>query len=152
MIYTEQSSENTMTINQEDHHDNNYNKAHAPGRFLTPEDCECIKAAYATNIGNSMTAAVAHMIEQAFENGLTADQIVMAINETGFAPRPSPAYLRAILKNWTEHGVTLYRAKSNMDRPEPWWKQSTFNYQQHNYSETDFNSNFFYDPAKDYAQ
>lgn len=125
MNYAEQSENNTMTkINEQDHQHNDYNKAHAAGRFMTPEDCECIKDAYLANIADSMTGAVAHMIEQAFEKGLTASEIVMAIEETGFAPRPSPYYLKAILERWAEYGVTVSKIRhlSRMNHAEPWWK------------------------------
>lgn len=106
---------------------NNYNKAHATGRFMTPEDCERIKEAYRDNINSEfLTAAVAHMIEKAFNSGLTADEIVMAIEETGFAPKPSPWYLRKVLENWAESGCIMSRINKERSHPnyevKPWWK------------------------------
>lgn len=108
------------------HHDNN-NYSHAAGRFMTPEDCEAIKTAYQDNINSEfMPGAVAHMIEDAFKAGLTAEEIIMAIEETGFAPRPSPHYLRKILQNWAESGCVMSKLSHknchvNYD-VKPWWK------------------------------
>lgn len=113
----------TKAISAEDYNNYYYN-THDTGRFLTPEQGEAIKQAYLDNIADSMTGAVANMIEQAFKNGLTADEIVMAIEETGFAPRPSPAYLRKILENWALNGVTVskIRHECSANRALPWWK------------------------------
>lgn len=110
-------------ISQEDH-DNYYYNTHTSGRFLTPENGEAIKTAYLENISDTMTGAVAHMIEDAFKNGLEAAEIVMAIEETGFAPRPSPAYLRKILENWVTNGVTVSKIRHEVqsNRGQPWWK------------------------------
>lgn len=110
-------------ISTEDHNNYYYN-THATGRFLTPEQGEAIKQAYLDNISDQMTGAVASMIESAFKNGLEAEEIVMAIEETGFAPRPSPAYLRRILENWVISGVTVskIRHEHSVNRALPWWK------------------------------
>ena len=103
------------------HHDyNNYNISHGAGRFMNPEQCEAIREAYVDNI----TGAVAKLIEQAFDAGLTVDEIVMAIEETGLAPRPSPYYLRAILKNWAETGVTVSKLQHevHVNTAMKWWR------------------------------
>lgn len=104
---------------------NNYNNNiyTGAGRVMTPDECEAIKEAYVDNIG-SMTGSVAKIIEQAFEAGLTSEEIVMAIEETGLAPNPTPYYMRAILKNWAESGVTVSRIRhlSKANNASKWWK------------------------------
>lgn len=102
VLTTNTTTSSTTSINDElssatpDNY-NNYNIPHGTGRFLSPEQCESIRQAYVDNISDTMTGAVARMIEDAFKHGLEADEIVMAIEETGFAPRPSPWYLKKIL-------------------------------------------------------
>ena len=117
----------TQEQEQQNHDQDNYNNnyyTHAPGRFLSPEQGEAIKSAYLENIGDTLPGAVAHMIERAFAAGLTAEEIVMAIEETGFAPRPSPWYLKKVLENWVENGVTVSRIRHEVssNRGVPWWK------------------------------
>lgn len=121
------SNSNTRSIiTQESEHNNYYNNnyTHGTGRFLSPEQCEAIKIAYVENISERVPGAVAHMIEKAFANGLEANEIVMAIEETGFAPNPSPWYLKKILENWVENGVTVSRIRHEISRNQglPWWK------------------------------
>ena len=126
---------NTTTV---DHHNSNYNNYNYNNRYtdpgvrvektLSPEEGEAIVEAYKLNISEyGMTAAVAQEIEQAYAKGLTAEEIILAIEETGFAPRPSPAYLRAILRNWAFSGVTVTKnpvGGSNIktNNAQPWWK------------------------------
>lgn len=109
---------------QQQQHQNNYNNTHGAGRSMTPEDCEAVKEAYMANISDTMTGAVAAMIEKAFSRGLTQAEVIMAIEETGFAPRPSPQYLRKILENWCDSGVTFCRSRgiNRTNKAAPWWK------------------------------
>ena len=121
------NSSNTRSIEQHQEHYNNYynnNYTHGAGRFLSPERCEAIKMAYVENISDRVPGAVAHMIERAFASGLEADEIVMAIEETGFAPQPSPWYLKKILENWVTYGVTMSRIRheQKINQGVPWWK------------------------------
>lgn len=113
---------------QEQHDYNNYNYyiPHGAGRVpekLLPSDMEKIREAYVDNIGD-LTGAVARMIETALHSGLTADEVVMAIEETGFAPRPSAWYLKKVLENWAEDGVTVskYRHKIRANKAKKWWR------------------------------
>jgi len=64
------------------------------------------------------------MIEKAFANGLEANEIIMAIEETGFAPQPSPWYLKKILENWVTNGVTVSKIRHlvSANRGLPWWR------------------------------
>lgn len=132
MTNNQHHQENTMTssrniIRQENQHDidNNYNNIHTePGVLFTCEDLERIKDAYVDNISDRLTGAIAAMIEKAMHAGLTADEIIMAIEETGFAPYPSPRYLQKILENWAMNGVTVSRIlhEVSANKASPWWK------------------------------
>ena len=90
---------------------------------VTPDQMQDIRRAYEDNVG-PLTGAVAQLIEQALAHGLTPDEVVMACEETGFAPRPSPRYLRKVLMTWAETGVTVSRLR-HTTRPNEalrWWK------------------------------
>lgn len=122
-------SNNTMnsnTISHDYYYNNNYTTQ--PGvsqeKCLSAEDCETIKQAYLNNISDTMSMAVANMLEKAYEHGLTVDEIVMAIEETGFAKDPTPWYLRKILENWAENGVSFSRIRHTYGKNKavPWWK------------------------------
>ena len=108
---------------QFDNNNNNNNISHGAGRVLTAEEGEAIRDAYTDNIG-AMTGATARMIEQAFDGGLTANEIILAIEETGMAERPTPWYLRAILRNWAETGVTVARltGECRANKATKWWR------------------------------
>lgn len=105
------------------YYNNNYNIRDSEERILKECDCELLKEAYNDNIGR-MTGAVANMLEKAFERGLEVDELVMAIEETGFAPNPSAYYLKAILENWVTNGVTISRIKHQIkvNKGHKWWR------------------------------
>lgn len=111
--------------NEVDHHDynNNYNYIHGAGRALQKCDQQLLLEAYNDNIGE-MTGAAAKLLERAFDSGLTVDELVMAIEETGLAPRPSAYYLKAILENWARNGVTVSKMRHQIkaNRAIKWWK------------------------------
>ena len=112
--------------NHDDYNNNNYNIAPGAGRvprLMLPEDMEMIRDAYLDNIG-PMTGAVAKLIETAIDHGLTAKEVVMAIEETGLAPRPSAYYLKAILENWAQNGVTVSKLRREVqaNSARKWWK------------------------------
>ena len=91
-----------------------------------PEEGERIVEAYCANVAESMTMAVARMIEGAYQAGLTVDEIILAIEETGLAPKPSPRYLRAILANWMANGRCIARVKFYSqvnDSRLAWWRR-----------------------------
>lgn len=140
---------NTSIIKQQkyDHqennnHNNNNNYHTEPGvSFITAEDGERICSAYTENIG-PLTASVAHMIESFVSQGLTVDNIILAIEETGFAPRPSAYYLRAILRNWARDGVTVTKARHAAVREQRSTNPALW-YQQRQYTDADFSGDDF---------
>ena len=91
-----------------------------PGVFPLPlEDMERIAAEYRENIG-PLNGGAARMIEQGLrETMCTADDMIYAIHETALAPRPSAAYLRAILRRWAHTGVDAPEERNSEGR---WWQ------------------------------
>ena len=69
--------------------------AHGAG-CVTIDDLKIIRDCYVDYVG-PMTAPVAKMIEMKLAAGMEVAVILHAIEETGWAPRPSAQYLRAIL-------------------------------------------------------
>lgn len=150
---------NTRTIIQHnyeqknDNDNNNYNNNHTePGVcIVSPEDSERIFRAYTENIGN-LNAAIIQMIAKAIENGLTVENILMAIEETAFAPRPSAAYLRAILRNWCHYGVTVAKARheAQKDSLMSYWQRTNpaLNYEQREYRDEDFDGDAYMKEVK----
>lgn len=133
---------------QNNNYNNNYNNNHTqPGVcIVSPEDTERICEAYTENIGN-LNAAIIGMIASAIEKGLTVENILMAIEETAFAPRPSAAYLRAILRNWCQYGVSVAKARheAQKDSMYSYWQRSNpaLQYYQREYRDEDFDGSAF---------
>ena len=116
----------STTSGNHNQNDNDY-RTTDPGvyRHWTPEEGERILEAYTGNVSEMMTMGVATMIEDAYQHGMSVDDIILACHETGFAPRPSPAYLRKILENWAEFGVTQSKIRhaSRVNSAYVWWKK-----------------------------
>lgn len=85
---------------------------------------EQIAEAYRANIGPMITQAAALVIENALRAGMEPATVILGIEETGMASRPSPYYLRAVLRNWAEWGVTTSRVreKGGTTDARPWWR------------------------------
>lgn len=76
-----------------------------PGVFTAnPQDLEVIRTAYNGTIG-PLTAPIAHFIEKCISAGMEPAVIVDAIERTGWARRPSPFYLRAILQRYLREQI-----------------------------------------------
>lgn len=76
-----------------------------PGVFTAnPQDLECIRTAY-LGVCGPLTAPIAHFIEQCLTAGMEPAVIVDAIERTGWARRPSPFYLRAILQRYLREQI-----------------------------------------------
>lgn len=88
------------------------------------EIMEQIAEAYRANIGPMITQAAALIIENALRSGMEPATVILGIEETGLASRPSPYYLRAVLKNWAERGVVTSRTREkwNLTQGRPWWR------------------------------
>lgn len=75
-----------------------------PGVFCSPEDLDTIREYYTDSIG-PLTGAIAYYIEGKIRRGMQPGVILDAINQTGWARRPSPHYLKAILDRLEMEGV-----------------------------------------------
>lgn len=75
-----------------------------PGVLFNDQDLTAIKQAYNECIGD-LKAAVAWYLEGLMEWGMEPEVILNAINETGWAKRPSPQYMRAILERYKAHNI-----------------------------------------------
>lgn len=108
---------------------NNYNtRARARKELPGKEAMGLIAEAYRANISETITRAAATIIEEALTHGMETDTVIMAIEETGLASRPSPYYLRAVLRNWAENGVVMSRITGEIRTTEgtPWWKTKKY--------------------------
>ena len=96
--------------------------AEMPGREIMDQIAE----AYRQNINPMISGVAAQMIEQALKSGMEPGTVILAIEETGMASRPSPYYLAAILKRWAESGVVVSRSRGGFDvsttAARPWWR------------------------------
>lgn len=121
--YQQEHQQHHNEVDHYNYNNNYYNNPNGAGRALTECDQQLLKEAYCDNIG-TMTGAAAKLLESAFDSGLTVDELVMAIEETGLAPRPSAYYLKAILENWARNGVTVskMRHQIKVNRAMKWWK------------------------------
>ena len=110
-----------------DYYYNNYNPARARARELPPSEImQQIAQAYHDNISRQITKVAAGIIERALVAGMEPATVILAIEETGMASRPSPYYLSAVLRNWAETGVVASRRNGNMEvsvtDARPWWR------------------------------
>ena len=89
------------------------------------EVMEKIAEAYKANIGPMITQAAAIVIENALKAGMEPSTVMWAIEETGLAARPSPYYLRAVLRNWAEYGVAASHVREDWKRTNgmPLWRR-----------------------------
>ena len=87
------------------------------------EIMEKIAEAYKANINRMISKAAAGIIERALTSGMEPQTVILAIEETGMASRPSPYYLSAVLRNWAEYGVVTSKAHGEWTTTEarPWW-------------------------------
>ena len=115
-----------------DDYNYNYYPARARAREATAnampgdEIMHRIAQVYKENVSPMITKVAAGIIERALQNGMEPETVILAIEETGMASRPSPYYLSAVLRNWAETGVTLSRARGRADvgttDARPWWR------------------------------
>ena len=94
------------------------------GQLPPREIMEEIAKAYRANINTMISKAAAGIIERALSAGMEPATVILAIEETGMASRPSPYYLSAVLRNWAENGVVVSRARDigvKTTEARPWW-------------------------------
>lgn len=102
--------------------------------FITPDDLMAIRDAYVTYVGQPMTAMVAHEVEAALADGMHPSVVIEAAKVTGDAPRPTPYYMRAVLRRWLRDGIlsddALAADKAAFEQQQAaapskaWWQQA----------------------------
>ena len=96
---------------------------------FSEEEGARILQAYTDNISDFMPKVVAEELEAAYNNGMTVFEIMQAIEITGFAPRPSAQYLRAVLRHWAYTGNHLWYNETTGRRiieptqAKPWFRK-----------------------------
>lgn len=105
-----------------------------PEGIITPDDLMAIRDAYVTYVGQPMTAMVAREVEAALAEGMRPSVVIEAAKVTGDAPRPTPYYMRAVLRRWLRDGVltddalAADRAAYEQQRAEKssndWWRNN----------------------------
>lgn len=89
------------------------------------EDLHAIAQEY-NNILGPMNMQIARFIERLLHDGMAANVILDALQETAWARRPSPQYFRAICARYYDRGILTMGALLH-DRDEwenkrkPWW-------------------------------
>ena len=105
-----------------------------PEGIITPDDLMAIRDAYVTCVGQPMTAMVAHEVEAALAEGMRPSVVIEAARVTGDAPRPTPYYMRAVLRRWLRDGIltddALAADKAAFEQQQAaapskaWWQQT----------------------------
>ena len=105
-----------------------------PEGIITPDDLIAIRDAYVTYVGQPMTAMVAHEVEAALADGMRPSVVIEAAKTTGDAPRPTPYYMRAVLRRWLRDGIltddALAADKAAFEQQQAaapskaWWQQT----------------------------
>ena len=102
--------------------------------IITPDDLMAIRDAYVTYVGQPMTAMVAREVEAALAEGMRPSVVIEAARVTGDAPRPTPYYMRAVLRRWIRDGIltddALAADKAAFEQQQAaapnkaWWQQT----------------------------
>lgn len=106
MTNSRQNTNNNQTYQQERTagRSSSTTTIHTEPRVCTAQDLEAIRVAYNGTIG-PLTAPIAHFLEKCMAAGIEPAVIVDAIERTGWARRPSPFYLRAILQRYLREDI-----------------------------------------------
>ena len=127
----QQEKNQDSSIQHHDDYHNNYNyttrsQACSPSELPGKEIMDMIVSSYKANINEWISGAAASIIEDALKHGMEPATVILAIQETGMAPRPSPYYLAAVLRNWAENGVVVSKSsgfhKIRTTQAKPWWR------------------------------
>ena len=102
--------------------------------FITPDDLIAIRDAYVTYVGQPMTAMVAREVEAALAEGMRPSVVIEAAKVTGDAPRPTPYYMRAVLRRWLRDGIltddalaadrAAYEQQRAAKSSDDWWRNN----------------------------
>lgn len=147
---TEQSSSSTTTAAGS----STATRAHARAReaeivaaMLHGQYVDCCEY-YARAFGRSPAPGIQRELATRIRDGMGADVIRAAIDDTMIAPRPSWAYMAAILRRCDLEGIrTMADWIASKERFQA-AKNPALNYEQRNYTEDMFGQDFFVDLDK----
>ena len=107
---------------------------------------------YAQSFHRSISPGIQREIAYRVKDGMTADVFRAAIDETMKAPRPSYAYLEAILRRCDLENIkTIEDWKRSKERYQA-SNNPALNYDQRQYTDDMFGEDFWYDPIKDFGE
>lgn len=127
-IIQQQNTEEQYKNPEGDYYYNNNYKTRSRACSELPGEEIMLRIAeeYRGNISDRITNVAASVIEEALRNGMEPNTVILAIRETGMASRPSPYYLKAVLRRWAETGVVVSRCSQNTDiyttQARKWWR------------------------------
>lgn len=123
----QEQQQNRLEQQQNHYYNNNYIHTDPGVSLPGAEIMDQIAEAYRDNISDRITAVAAGVIEEALKHGMEPATVILAIEETGMASRPSPYYLAAVLRNWATNGVVFSRARGTGEvfttAARPWWRR-----------------------------
>lgn len=73
--------------------------------ILDTQILESLDGYYAMAMGREMPPVICRLMKECLAYGMKPSLLQEAIDQTTLAPRPSPHYLRAILKRWMDAGI-----------------------------------------------
>lgn len=109
--------------------------------------CEYYTASFHRPIARGIQREIATRIK----DGMSADVIRAAIDDTMIAPRPSWAYCSAILRNCDMDGVKTLTDWNERKARRQASVNPALQYEQRTYHEDDFGEDFFYDVVAEYG-
>lgn len=95
---------------------------------------EEIIAAYEEALECPLRATVANLMVDFIAADHSIEQLLEAIERTGFASRPSPQYLRTVLRNWDSYAYTPADRVQRSDAPS----NPALQYEQRDYNTDEF--------------
>lgn len=111
-------------------------RAHGPRRVLEPLELEKIRKCYIDVLG-PLNYFKAKVLEEAIQYGLQTSAILDALEQTAIAPRPSHAYLSAILHRYICQDIHTvedaerdrlrrrYEREDGLKQALNWWERSS---------------------------
>lgn len=107
---------------------------------------------YARAFQRSPAPAVLRELATRIKDGMSADVIRAAIDDTMMAPRPSWAYLAAIFRRCDLENIKTMAEWTQSKERYKAGKNPALNYAQRHYTEDDFDESFFAVNLDDYAE
>lgn len=105
-----------------------------PGVFWNDDMLEAIAKKYEDIIGYAINGTIGHYLRRCMNAGMNAYVVLDAIERTGWARKPSPYYLRAILERYLRDDILtlddvhaderdryIYRRQKKLEKETGWF-------------------------------